>query len=100
MSFQGDRGNTGLEGLAGIAGSPGGEGPIGLTGSPGQRGDNVSFTNRNATNLEFNMLLYIRQSRIISIAKSFVSCLFACFEFRVAEAPLDPQDQLEYGEKW
>lgn len=44
VCFQGDRGNTGPEGLAGAAGSPGTEGPVGLTGSPGQTGPNVSGT--------------------------------------------------------
>lgn len=51
VCFQGERGDAGPEGLAGATGSPGTEGPVGLTGGPGQRGDNVSFTNRNTTNL-------------------------------------------------
>lgn len=100
VCLQGDRGNPGPEGLAGTLGSPGTEGPVGLTGGPGPRGDNVSFTNRNATNL--NLICYICQSHMnssvnpITTAKP-MSCLFG---FRVPEAPLDPKDKLGCGAKW
>ena len=46
---QGDKGNPGPEGLAGAPGSPGTDGPVGVTGGPGQRGDNVSSSNTNTT---------------------------------------------------
>lgn len=44
MCFQGDRGDSGPEGLVGAPGSPGPEGSVGLTGSPGGQGKKVSFT--------------------------------------------------------
>lgn len=72
LCLQGDRGNPGPEGLAGTSGSPGTEGPVGLTGGPGPTGENVSFTNRNETNL--NLIYHICQSHINNINVLSLGC--------------------------
>ena len=81
--------------MAGTPGSPGAEGPVGLTGGPGQSGENVSYRDRNMTNL--NLI----QFKILNhVSVPVLSCLCICSDFRVPEALLDLQGQLEYGVKW
>lgn len=86
--FQGDKGNSGPEGLPGGAGSPGTEGPVGLTGSPGQRGENVSVITEKCTRFKCPK------------RQSFISVTSLLVDFRVHEVPPDPQEPLEYGGKW
>lgn len=62
LSFQGERGDSGPEGLAGGMGSPGTEGPVGLTGGPGPRGDNVSLMSRNITKFLLITYQYLQKS--------------------------------------
>lgn len=62
---------------------------MGLTGSPGARGKNVSVADESVTGLKATLFVLFKTSQFFSL-----------LAFRVNEAPLEPQDQVEYEGKW